>query len=160
MNNRNKIVEYLKQQGLVSPGQISEFIGISKEMTHRYLKKLVEEKIIEKKGSAPKTYYFVKYNNKTYFEQLSSIASPILSKYPITYAGVFGSVARGEEKSNSDVDILIDYRRPFSLISLVALERALSEALGKKVDLVTENGANKHMKSNILKDLKIFYGSR
>jgi uncharacterized protein len=160
MNNRSKVVEYIKQKGLISPGQISEFIGISKEMTHRYLKKLVQENIIEKKGSAPKTYYFVKYGNKNYLEQLTAIASPILSKYPITYAGVFGSVARGEQTKDSDIDILIDYQRPFSIISLVALERSLSEALGKKVDLVTENGANKYMKSNILKDLRVFYGSR
>ncbi|OGI59782.1 hypothetical protein A2814_00325 [Candidatus Nomurabacteria bacterium RIFCSPHIGHO2_01_FULL_38_19] len=93
-------------------------------------------------------------------EELKYKTESVFDKYPIKYAGVFGSFARGEEKSDSDVDIMIDYYRPFSLLDLIGLENNLKDLLQKKVDVVTENGASKYMKPNMLRDLKVFYGSR
>ena len=55
---------------------------------------------------------------------------------------------------------MIDYHRPFSLLDLIGLENDLKDLLQKKVDVVTENGASKYMKSSMLKDLKILYGQR
>ena len=94
------------------------------------------------------------------FEELKLKTKPVFDKYRIKYAGVFGSFARGEEKSDSDIDIMIDYQRPFSLLDLIGLENDLKDLLKKGVDVVTENGASKYMKSEMLKDLKIFYGQR
>jgi hypothetical protein len=51
---------------------------------------------------------------------------------------LFGSVARGEETEESDVDLLVRFARPKSLLDLVRIEREFSEALGRKVDLLTE----------------------
>ena len=93
-------------------------------------------------------------------EELKYKTKPVFDKYRIKYAGVFGSFARGEEKKDSDMDIMIDYHRPFSLLDLIGLENALKDLLQKKVDIVTENGASKYMKSGMLKDLKVFYGQR
>ena len=93
-------------------------------------------------------------------EELKLKTKPVFDKYRIKYAGVFGSFARGEEKADSDVDIMIDYHRPFSLLDLIGLENDLKDLLQKKVDGVTENGASKYMKSGMLKDLKVFYGQR
>jgi len=47
-------------------------------------------------------------------------------------------VARGEETEESDVDLLVRFARPKSLLDLVRIEREFSEALGRKVDLLTE----------------------
>lgn len=64
----------------------------------------------------------------------------ILLKYPVTYAGVFGSFARGEENEDSDVDMVIRLapEHNFSLFDLTGLEYELTENIGRKVDLFTE----------------------
>lgn len=92
--------------------------------------------------------------------ELQQKTKPVFDKYPIKYAGVFGSFARGENRADSDIDIMIDYHRPFSLLRLIGLENDLKDLLQKKVDVVTENGASKYMKQGMLKDLKVFYGQR
>ncbi len=93
-------------------------------------------------------------------EDLKQKTKSILDKYPLKYAGVFGSFARGEVHPESDIDILIDYHRPFSILDLIRLENNLKDTLKTKVDVVTENGVSKYMKSGIMRDLKIFYGQR
>ena len=50
-------------------------------------------------------------------EELQQKTKVIFDKYPIKYAGVFGSFARGEEKADSDIDIMIDYHRPFRFLN-------------------------------------------
>jgi uncharacterized protein len=59
------------------------------------------------------------------------------AEYGVTIVGVFGSYVRGEQRHDSDVDILIELERPprISLIGLVELEHYLSDVLGMKVDL-------------------------
>ena len=72
--------------------------------------------------------------------------------------GVFGSYARGENNENSDLDILISFKRKISLLKLVQIQQELSDKLGIKVDLVTENGLkNPRLKNYIKKDLISIY---
>src|SRR3989338_1452884 len=92
--------------------------------------------------------------------EISEKATPVLRAYPIKYAGVFGSFARGEENEKSDIDILIDYGRPFSLLDLVGLQNRLKDILKRDVDVVTERGVSKYMKPAIMRDLTVFYGKR
>lgn len=49
---------------------------------------------------------------------------------------VFGSVARGEDTDDSDVDVLVDLADDVGLVGLIGLERELSQLLGRKVDVV------------------------
>ena len=74
--------------------------------------------------------------------------------------GVFGSTARGEDSEGSDIDILVRFAKPISLLSLVELERELSDALARKVDLLTESAISPYLKDRILKDLLVIYGKR
>ena len=76
----------------------------------------------------------------------------ILKKNGVVRAGIFGSYARGEATTRSDVDILIQInkRKKFSLLDLVGLEQELEEKLKKKVDLLTYNGINHLLKERIL----------
>ncbi|MES2797825.1 MAG: nucleotidyltransferase family protein [Bacteroidota bacterium] len=76
-----------------------------------------------------------------------------LSAYHPTLIGLFGSYARNEESQNSDIDILIDLKSKINLLELIGLEQDLSEALGKKVDLVTFRSVNPQLMSYIQKDL-------
>lgn len=57
-----------------------------------------------------------------------------------TNVRVFGSVARGEERPGSDVDLLVDMDPGCSLLEQVRLRRALTELLGVEVDVVTSGG--------------------
>jgi predicted nucleotidyltransferase len=72
--------------------------------------------------------------------------------------GVFGSYARGENRPNSDIDILIDLQSKISLLQLVRMERELSELIGVKVDLLTSGALkNQKLRDYINKDLQIIY---
>jgi len=53
---------------------------------------------------------------------------------------VFGSVARAENREDSDVDMLVEFDRGQSLFDLVRLKEDLEELLGVRVDVVTPNG--------------------
>jgi len=75
---------------------------------------------------------------------------PILKKNHIVKAGIFGSYACGEQKKDSDVDILIEFNG--SLLTLVRIERELKEGIGKKVDLLTYKGIHPLLKEIILKE--------
>ena len=75
----------------------------------------------------------------------------------VSMIGIFGSTAIGEVTESSDIDLLIKLSKPKSLLSLVKLERNLSEAVGKKVDLLTEGAISPYLKERIFKELKVIY---
>ena len=60
---------------------------------------------------------------------------------------VFGSVARDEATTDSDVDILVEMEPGRSLLDLTGLQLDLEELLGRDVDVVTENGLRAYPKS-------------
>lgn len=74
--------------------------------------------------------------------------------------GVFGSMARGESTEGSDVDLLVRFSRRKGLLAMVRLEREMSEAIGKNVDLLTEPAISPYIRDHILNDLVVIYGSR
>ena len=78
----------------------------------------------------------------------------------VTMLGVFGSVARGEDTEQSDIDLLVRFSERKGLLAFVRLERVFSETLGRKVDLLTEAAISPYIRDNILNDLQVLYGSR
>lgn len=84
----------------------------------------------------------------------------ICRKNDISMVGLFGSTARGEATETSDVDLLIKLSKPKSLLSIVKLERNLSEAIGRKVDLLTESAISPYLRERIFKDLTVLYEER
>jgi len=70
---------------------------------------------------------------------------------------VFGSTARGDATPESDVDLLVRFSRRKSLLALIRLERELSAALGRKVDLLTEASISPLIRQRILGELKVLY---
>ena len=67
---------------------------------------------------------------------------------------VFGSVARGEAREDSDIDLLVDVESGRSLLDVVGLWLDLQELLGRKVDLLTEGGVNRHLRDRILAEAR------
>lgn len=86
--------------------------------------------------------------------------APILKKYGVRRARLFGSVARGSEHADSDVDILVSFMRPTDGWTYAGLARELEEALGRPVDLVTENALSEYMRPRIEADLTSLYEER
>lgn len=97
-------------------------------------------------------------NNKK-LNKIKEQIEPVLKKYPISYAGVFGSFARGEEKTDSDVDIMIRLRpeNNFSLFDLIGMEKELAQKIGRKVDLATEKSIGRYIRSSVFQDLQPIY---
>jgi predicted nucleotidyltransferase len=81
-----------------------------------------------------------------------------LKKYNVDRIGIFGSYARNQNRKNSDLDLLIRFRKNPTLLQMVRIERELSEILGIKVDIVTEPSlTDKALKKNIERDLQIIF---
>ena len=59
-----------------------------------------------------------------------------LAEHGIARAWLFGSRARGDERADSDVDLLVDFARRPGLIAFFGIETALSDAVGLEVNLV------------------------
>lgn len=89
-----------------------------------------------------------------------TIIIPLLKDLGVVSAGVFGSVARGEGTTKSDIDILVEFSKPVGLLKFVRLERDLSNKLKRPVDLVTRRSLSPYIEKNVLSDLQIFYEKR
>lgn len=83
--------------------------------------------------------------------------APIFRKYGIRHAAVFGSTARGTNKTESDVDFLIKLGAPMGMFLYMRLLRELEKTLGKPVDLVTDKGINKFIRPYITSELQTIY---
>jgi len=86
-------------------------------------------------------------------EQLSNLSH----QYHVASLKVFGSVVRGEERKDSDIDLLVQFVRPVSLLTLVRLERDLSALFGRKVDLVTEHAISPYIREAVLSSAQEIY---
>ena len=81
-----------------------------------------------------------------------------LKKYHVDRIGIFGSYARNQNLKNSDLDLLIRFKKNPTLLQMAKIERELSEILGIKVDIVTEPSlTDKILKKNIEEDLQIIF---
>ena len=72
--------------------------------------------------------------------------------FGVSRMAVFGSFARGEERPDSDVDILVEFSVPVGLFEFVRIQRYLERLLGRAVDLATPDAIREEMRARILKD--------
>lgn len=81
------------------------------------------------------------------------LLKPVLrERFKVETIGIFGSYVRGEQKRNSDVDILVEFSDPPSLFEFVELEDFLSQNFGVKVDLVMKDSLKPRIKDSILSE--------
>jgi len=73
-------------------------------------------------------------------------------KYGAYNVRICGSVARGEDSENSDIDLLVDMKQGRSLLSLGSLLMDLQALLGCNVDILTEKGLKNRIRERVLKD--------
>lgn len=87
---------------------------------------------------------------KEYREQMLEIAK----HYGGSNIKIFGSVARGEEDENSDIDLLMDIEKDRSLLDIVRLKRALEALLHHRVDIVENAAIKANIREFVLADAK------
>lgn len=92
-----------------------------------------------------------KEKNKKVFEKIKKLIIKILKKHNIKKASIFGSYARGEQKKNSDIDIIIEPPKKMGL-EFVEVAYELEDNLNRKVDLLTYNSIHPLIKKYVKKD--------
>lgn len=88
----------------------------------------------------------------TPIDDLKQKILPILQKYGVRRAGLFGSLVRGEAREDSDVDLLVELPEEASLFDLVGLKLEMEESLRRKVDVLTYNGLYPLLREPILSE--------
>jgi len=85
--------------------------------------------------------------------KLKELKPDIEKNFNITELGVFGSFVRNEQKEDSDIDILIDYKDGTSIFTLGGLQYMLSELFNTKVDIVMKKSLKKRIGKQILSEV-------
>jgi predicted nucleotidyltransferase len=91
------------------------------------------------------------------FDQLIKILrdhkDELTNKYGVDEIGLFGSYIRDRQKKNSDVDILVGFKKSIDLLTFVGLKSYLSEILGVDVDLVMKRALKPNIGKQILSEV-------
>lgn len=80
-----------------------------------------------------------------------------LATLGVRHIAIFGSVARDEERPDSDVDLLVDFDSKKGLFIFIRLKQFLEKILGREVDLATKNSLHPLLKKQILSEVEYAY---
>jgi len=131
----------IRKNNKVSKKRVYLGVNLDKEKL-KDKEKEADEKLLDKK---------IKLNKE--IEKIKSKIIPLLKKNKVTRAGIFGSYARGGQRKDSDIDIVVNIDdKKMSLIGFIGLIRLLEEALNKKVDLVEYSAIKPLIKESILNE--------
>lgn len=86
-------------------------------------------------------------------EDLRRLKPELAKRYPIKELGVFGSYARGEQRPDSDLDVLVDFDGRVTLFGLCDIEREISREIGVSVDLVPRRGLKPRIGQRVLSEM-------
>jgi len=88
-------------------------------------------------------------------EEIRNKIIPVLQRHDTKRAAIFGSFVREEQKEDSDIDILVEFKGNKSLLDLAGLKIELEEVLRRKVDVLTYNSLHPLLKDKILQEQKV-----
>ena len=92
-------------------------------------------------------------NSKTELEnKLRSIKPELSEKFYVDKIGYFGSFLNNEQREDSDIDILVDFRKPLGW-EFFDLQDLLEKELKRKIDLHTSNSLKEQLRETILKQV-------
>ena len=84
----------------------------------------------------------------------------ISQRHGAVFLALFGSVARDDAGQESDVDVLVRFISPKSLLDLAEIEGEMSESLGRNVDLLTEGAISPYIRERLGKEMRVLYDKR
>ncbi len=73
-------------------------------------------------------------------------------RYGVKELGIFGSYLHGEQKTRSDLDLLVEFEEPIGLFDFIRLENELTRLTGVKVDLVMKTALKPRIKDKVIKE--------
>ena len=93
--------------------------------------------------------------------QIAKLKPTLQNDYHITELGIFGSYVRGEQTEDSDIDILVEFDPSFQfgLFTYCRIENYISDALGKKVDLVMKKALKPYIGKRILQEVTYLWSN-
>jgi hypothetical protein len=92
-------------------------------------------------------------DREAFLQQLHRLRPEIADRFGVERIGLFGSAARDALRDDGDTDVLVSFRGPATLDGYFGLKRYLEEALGHRVDLVTERGLKPLARASVERDL-------
>ena len=84
--------------------------------------------------------------------QLRAHRQELVDRFGISTLYLFGSVARDDARSSSDIDLLVEFTKPVGLFHFIELQQSLEATLGSKVDLGTRRSLKSRLKDEVLQD--------
>ncbi len=90
---------------------------------------------------------------KQVLETLKKLKNDAEKRYNAKLKGIFGSYASGEFREDSDIDILVEFKKGATLLDLAGLGNFLEEKLKRKIDLVSERAIREELRPYIHKDI-------
>ncbi len=91
-----------------------------------------------------------------YRAQLKAMLPELAEKFGVAELGLFGSRVRGDNRDDSDLDVLVTFRPDayVSLFTLVELELTISDRLGVKIDLAMKGSLKPKIETRILEEVQ------
>ncbi len=85
--------------------------------------------------------------------RLKRLKGELADRYDVREIGIFGSVARDENDSGSDIDLLVEFGPHADLITYIGLWQYLEESFGEKIDLISKGGLRNEMRDAVMRDV-------
>lgn len=84
--------------------------------------------------------------------QLQELKPTLRKRFKVESIDIFGSYARSEQTEKSDLDILVTYSEMVDLLLVAGLRRYLRRKLHIKVDVISKEFLNKHIRDQVLEE--------
>jgi predicted nucleotidyltransferase len=84
--------------------------------------------------------------------ELEALKPTLRKRFKVDTIDIFGSYARGEQTEKSDLDILVTYSEMVDLLLVAGLRRYLRRKLNVKVDVISKEFLNKHIRRQVLEE--------
>lgn len=85
--------------------------------------------------------------------QLRQLKPALAQRYKVRGLALFGSLARGAQSADSDVDLLVDFEDDADLLDMMGLANDLEEALARKVDVVPRRALRPEIRDQVLGEM-------
>jgi hypothetical protein len=92
-------------------------------------------------------------NTEDLVDRLKALKPSLIERYKVMEIGVFGSFIRGEQTTESDIDLLVEFTEDADLFDLVGLSLFLEEALHHKVDIVPRRALRAELREAVLQEV-------
>jgi uncharacterized protein len=90
-------------------------------------------------------------------ENIKQKIIPILKQHDVSKASIFGSFVRGEQRNDSDLDLLVEFKGDKSLLDLIDLKLNIEDTLGRSADVLTLESLSPAIREIVLKEQVIVF---